>query len=98
MTVSAAAVVEGLTNPRSLGLERSPIRARQTLVTLSAWRLRIASEQGEGTIILVEPSSEEVFYRGDGIFLGWPQDRLASAYAALAPKDEAAPLETQQLG
>jgi hypothetical protein len=98
MTVSAAAVVEGLTDPRSLGLERSPLRARQTLVTLSAWRLMIASEQGEGTITLVEPSSEEVFYRGDGIFLGWSQDRLASAYAALAPKDEAAPLETPQLG
>jgi len=98
LTVPAAAGVEGLTNPRSLGLARSPIRARQTSVTLSAWRLTIASEEGEGTITLVEASSEDVFYRGDGIFLGWPQDRLAGAYQALAPKDEAAPLETQQLG
>jgi hypothetical protein len=98
LTVPAAAVVQGLTNPRSLGLERSPIRVRQMPVTLSAWRLAIASEQGGGTITLVEPPSEEVFYRGDGIFLGWPQERLASAYAALAPKDEAPPFETLQLG
>jgi hypothetical protein len=97
MTVPEAAAVEGLTNPRSLGLERFPIRARQMSATLSAWRLTIASEQGEGTITLVEASSE-VFYRGDGIFLGWSQDRLLSAYEALAPKDETAPLETQQLG
>jgi hypothetical protein len=94
----AAAAVPGLTNPRTLGLERSPIRARQMSATLSAWRLAISSEQGEGTITLVETSSKEVFYRGDGVFLGWPQDRLASAYAALVPKDEAAPFETQQLG
>ena len=98
LTLPAAAVVEGLTNPRSLGLERFPIRARQMSATLSAWRLTIASEQGEGTITLVEPSSEGVVYRGDGVFLGWTQDRLASAYAALVPKDEAAPFETQQLG
>jgi len=98
LTSPAAAVVPGLSNPRSVGLARSPIRARQTPVTLSAWRLTIASEQGEGTITLVEAPPEEVFYRGDGVFLGWPQDRLASAYEALAPKDEGAPLETQQLG
>jgi len=98
VTEPAAAAVQGLTNPRSLGLERFPIRARQMSNTLSAWRLTIASEHGEGAITLVETSSEEAFYRGDGVFLGWPQDRLASAYEALAPKDETAPFETQQLG
>ena len=98
MSLPAEAIVPGLTNPRSLGLARSPIRARRASVTLSAWRLTIASEQGEGTITLVEGPSEGVFYRGDGVFLGWPQDRLASAYEALAPKGEGAPLETQQLG
>jgi hypothetical protein len=98
LTEPAAAVVPGLTNPRSLGLARFPIRARQSSVTLSAWRLTIDSEQGEGTITLVQASPGEVFYRGEGIFLGWPQERLGSAYTALAPKDEAAPPELQQLG
>jgi hypothetical protein len=71
---------------------------REVSVTLSAWRLTIASEQGDGTITLVELSPENALFRGDGVFLGWPQDRLASAYAALTPKAEAAPPETQQLG
>lgn len=98
MTVSAAAVVEGLTNPRSLGLERSPIRSRESGSTQSGWRLAVASDEGEGSITLFEAVPGCALYRGEGVFLGWPQDRLASAYAALAPKDEAAPLETQQLG
>jgi hypothetical protein len=98
LTEPAGALVQGLTNPRCLSLERSSIRAREKSVTLSAWRLAIASEQGEGTITLIEASPGEVFYRGDGVFLGWPQERLGSAYAALAPKDEAATLETPQLG
>ena len=98
MNEAAEGLVQGLTNPWSLALERSPIRAREKSVTLSAWRLTVASDQGEGSITLVEASREGVFYRGDGIFLGWPQERLGSAYAALAPKDEAAPLQTPQLG
>ena len=97
--MSEAAVVQGLTNPRGLGLERSPIRVREVSVTLSAWRLTIASEQGDGTITLVELSPENALFRGDGVFLGWSQDRLASAYETLvAPRDEAAAPETQQLG
>jgi hypothetical protein len=96
--VSEAAVVQGLTNPRGLGLERSPIRVREVSVTLSAWRLTIASEQGDGTITLVELSPENALFRGDGVFLGWSQDRLASVYETLAPRDEAAAPETQQLG
>ena len=92
-----AAEVEGLTSPRGLRLERVAIRGRQSSVTLSGWRLTVASEQGEGTITLVEFASE-LFHRGDGIFLGWPQDRLANAYAALSPKDESVLPEMQQLG
>lgn len=98
MNEPAEGLVQGLTNPRGLSLERSPIRAREKPVTLSAWRLTVASDQGEGSITLVEASQEGAFYRGDGIFLGWPQERLGSAYAALAPKDETAPLQTPQLG
>jgi hypothetical protein len=96
--VSEPAVFQGLPNPRSLGLERSPIRVREVSVTLSAWRLTIASEQGDGTITLVELSPENALFRGDGVFLGWSQDRLASVFEALAPRDEAGAPETQQLG
>lgn len=96
-TSPAPEPVAGLTNPRGLGLERVAIRGRQSSVTLSAWRLTVASERGEGTITLVE-ISDGIFHRGDGIFLGWPQDRLAGAYAALSPKDESALPEMPQLG
>ncbi len=98
LTEPEATALQGLTNPRSIGLERSPIRAREASVTLAAWRLTVASDEGQGTITLVEVSPADVAYRGDGIFLGWPQERLAAAYQALAPKDEAPAPETQQLG
>ena len=98
LTPPQETAVAGLTNPRGLGLERVPIRARERSVTLSAWRLTVAAGEGEGTITLVELSSQEVLYRGEGLFLGWPQDRLGAAYEALAPRDEAAVPEMPQLG
>jgi hypothetical protein len=82
-------VVPGLTNPRGLRLERFAIRTREASVTLSAWRLEILAEEGQGTIALVEGASGSPFYRGDGVLLGWPQDRLAGAYEALVPKEQA---------
>ena len=90
--------VPGLTNPRALHLERYAIRTRESTSTQSAWRLAVGSAEGEGTILFIENSPGEVFYRGDGIFLGWDQERLAAAYAALKPKPEAERFETQQLG
>jgi hypothetical protein len=99
VTPPAEILVEGLTNPRGLGLARFPIRVRELAVTLSAWRLAAASDDGEGTITVVELSPGSVFHRGDGVFLGWPQDRLSSAYDALMPRDEAASaMEMPQLG
>src|SRR5262245_30771709 len=98
MTEAAEPGVPGLTNPRSLGLERFPIRAREQLVTLSAWRLSAAAEEGEGTITLVELPSGEIMRRGDGIFLGWTQERLGRAYDALAPHDDSPPPDMLQLG
>jgi len=95
----AEILVEGLTNPRGLGLARFPIRAREVSLTLSAWRLSAASDEGDGTITLVELSPGRVFHRGDGIFLGWPEDRLSNAYGALTPRDEAAAaMDLPQLG
>jgi len=87
----------GLTNARGLGLGRVPVRLRELGVTLGAWRLSLDSDEGEGTVTLVERDSGAL-YRGDGACLGWSQERLAAAYAALAPRDEAAALELPQLG
>lgn len=98
MTEPAEASLPGLTNPRGLGLERFAIRAREQSMTLSAWRLSAAADEGEGTITLVGLPSGEILRRGDGIFLGWTQERLASAYDALAPRDDTAAPEMLQLG
>ena len=98
MTESAEPSVPGLTNPRGLGLERFPIRAREQLMTLSAWRLSASADEGDGTITLVELPSGEILRRGDGIFLGWTQERLGRAYDALVPRDDAPPPEMLQLG
>ena len=98
LTEPAEPSVPGLTNPRGLGLERFPIRAREQSMTLAAWRLSAAAEEGEGTITLVELPSGEILRRGDGIFLGWTQERLGRAYDALAPRDDTPPMQTLQLG
>jgi hypothetical protein len=94
----SAEPVPGLTSPRALSLDRFLIRTRASSSTQSGWRLRIASEQGEGTIVFVEVSSEETFYRGDGVFLGWPQERMEAAYRALLPTPEDDGFAMQQMG
>jgi hypothetical protein len=91
-------IVPGLTNPRALALERFLIRLRSGSATQSAWRLSAASDEGQGAIILVEMSPEEKFYRAEGVFLGWPQERMEAAYRALLPKPEKDGFELQQLG
>jgi hypothetical protein len=78
-----------LTNPRGVRLERFSIRSREASVTLSAWRLDVGADEGSGTITLVEGSPGPSFFRGDGVFLGWPQGRLSGAYEALVPKTQA---------
>jgi hypothetical protein len=83
---------------RGFALARVPVRVRELGVTLGAWRLSVAADEGEGGITMVDASPGTVLYRGDGIFLGWPQQRLEEAYAALAPRDEAALPDLPQLG
>ena len=90
--------IAGLSGVTAQPLARVPIRTRSASVTVSAWRLEIASDQGPGTIVLVEPPSGESHYRGDGIFLGWEQERLAEAYATFRARDEEAGLDSPQLG
>ncbi|HET7451280.1 MAG TPA: hypothetical protein VFL12_00940 [Thermoanaerobaculia bacterium] len=90
--------VPGLTNPRAILLERAPIRIRESASTLAGWRLTLTSDGGAGAIHCVEVSPAETFYRGDGVFLGWTQERLAAAYEALRPKPPEERFESPQLG
>ena len=95
---SDASGIAGLTGCRCKELARIPIRTREVPATLSAWRLAAESEEGEGAVTLVEVSPGRSVYRGEGLFLGWPQERLEAAYRALQPRVDQAGVETQQLG
>ncbi len=98
MASHASDPVPGLTEARPVSLERVPVRTRESASTLSAWRLSVAAAQGEGAIFLVDGPGGAPLFRGDGIFLGWAQDRLASAYEELRPKPAEERFETPQLG
>jgi hypothetical protein len=91
-------IVPGLTNPRAVALDRFPIRLREGSTTQSAWRLSVGSEEGPGAIVFVETSPTETFYRGEGVFLGWPQGQMAFAYRTLLPSSAAERFEIPQLG
>lgn len=94
---SPAPSVPGLTNPRGFGLQRFPIRLRESGSTLSAWRLEVACDEGVGALLCIDATGEAL-YRGEGVFLGWDQERLALAYRALQPRSDEPPLELLQLG
>jgi len=93
-----ATPLSGLTNLRAAALERSPIRTRESRVTLSGWQLSVESDQGKGAIVLVEAGPGKARYRGEGVFLGWTEEQLREAYESLRPRTSESPLETQQLG
>ena len=61
----------GLTGLVGQPLRRVLVRRRESQVTTSAWRLDVTCNQGEGGIVRVE--ADQVFHRGDGVFLGWTQ-------------------------
>jgi hypothetical protein len=85
---------------RATRVERLAVRARGATHTFSAWALAVETEQGPGSIVRVEPSPDEAYWRGHGVFLGWPPARLAAAWEALRaaqPEPDASP-ELQQLG
>ena len=88
----------GLTNAHAAALERSPIRTRESRVTLSGWQLSVESDQGKGVIVRVEAGPGEARYRGEGVFLGWTEEQLRKAYESLRPRTAESALETQQLG
>ncbi len=90
----------GLTQIVTRPLERVPVRHRESRVTTSAWRLELRCDQGAGAIVRVEVSADEIYHRGEGLFLGWSQEHLAELYDALTrPTEGGGPdLELQQLG
>jgi hypothetical protein len=90
--------VPGLTRTRATSLERFPVRTREGSATLSAWRLPVECAEGAGAIVLAEVPPDSTFYRGEGVFLGWPQERLKAAYLALLPKTVGDGFEMQQMG
>lgn len=90
--------LDGLNGVVAKPLERVSVRSRLSQVTRAAWKLEASSPSGDGAIVLVEVSPEEIHYRGEGIFLGWPQERLARAYQALLPNPGDADPISPQLG
>lgn len=74
--------------------ERVPVRTRESGVTLSAWRVELATPRG--AIVLVETGGK-VFYRGEGTLLGSSQDQLGELWRASLPAPEPEP-DLPQLG
>ncbi len=96
---STAGPLEGV-RVSSHRVERIAVRARDARHTFSAWALKVEAAEGPGTIVRVEPSPGETYWRGDGVFLGWTVERLAAAWEALRaaePEPEAGP-DLPQLG
>src|SRR5262245_30636588 len=87
----------GIRGAAMRSLERVPVRLRESGVTESAWRMIIDSDDGGGSITLLEPGGRAT-YRGDGVFLGWSQERLAAVYETLNVPAEEPRFELHQLG
>ena len=93
------AALEGIT-VLTHRIERIAARARDVAHTFSAWALSVETAQGQGRIVRIEQTPDTILWRGDGVFLGWPPERLAAAWDALRaaePEPEMAP-DFQQLG
>jgi hypothetical protein len=88
----------GLKEARCVALERVESRTRESITARAGWRLLAASAAGEGAISLIEISPTVSLYRGDGVFLGWPAEKLAAAYRALLPPSDEPTFESNQLG
>ena len=84
-----------VTNAVVHSMERVPIRTRESNVTRSAWRMEVQCDEGAGTITFVDDN----VYRGEGLFLGWPQEELAAAWTGAQKKPDDEPhFELMQLG
>lgn len=88
---------EGHEAPSRARLSRALTRTRESAVTRSAWRMDVTWSRGGGAIYLVELDHGPC-YRGEGVFLGWPQARLAAAYRRLLPPPESPEPDPGQFG
>ena len=89
--------IEGLGEVRASEPERAMLRMRGATVTVAGWRVTVEAPRGQGSIVLAEQGAQR-FYRGEGVFLGWPQERLEAAYRALLPPSEGPGGDHLQLG
>jgi hypothetical protein len=79
--------IEGLGEVTASEPTRAPLRLRDATVTTAGWRISVQAPRGTGSIVLAEHGAQR-FYRGDGVFLGWPQERLEATWRALLPPDD----------
>ena|SRR5258708_38267977 len=96
-TVQAKSV-SGLTNAVLHSLARAPLRLRESGVTHAGWRMEITSDQGSGAIVLIELPDGRSAHRGEGTFLGWPQELLAATYDGMREEPDEPTFELNQLG
>jgi len=89
--------IEGLGEVTASEPGRAALRMRGSTVTVSGWRIAVDAARGPGTILLAEQGAQK-FYRGEGVFLGWPQERLEAAYRALIPPSQGPGDDHMQLG
>ena len=89
--------IEGLGEVRASEPERVMLRMRGAAVTVSGWRIAVEAPRGPGGIVLAEHGPQK-FYRGEGAFLGWPQERLEAAYRGLLPPAQGPGDDHLQLG
>lgn len=89
--------IEGLGEVRASEPERVILRMRGAGVTVSGWRITVEAARGPGSIVLAEQGAQK-FYRGEGVFLGWSQERLEAAYSALLPTPQGPGDDHFQLG
>jgi hypothetical protein len=90
-------LIEGLGEVRASEPVRVALRMRGSTVTVAGWRIGVEAPRGPGTIVLAENGPQK-FYRGEGVFLGWPQERLEAAYRALLPTSQGPGDDHLQLG
>jgi hypothetical protein len=97
-TPEQPAPLNELANVTDVQLARVPICSRENGIKLSGWRLAVRTPRGDGTITLVDAAGGATFRRGEGLFLGWDQARLAAAYAQLLPKGSSPEPDPGQFG
>ena len=86
--MSAPRDVAGLTAVIIDSFRRAPLRTRASNITRAGWRLELSCSEGRGAVVVAEASAAEVWHRGEGLLLGWPQEKLEELYKALTASDE----------